>query len=55
MKAEEVYDWPKTLKMIETITKKLEDPNRMYSHDWEEGDFAIIDNLAIGHYAHPDT
>eukprot|EP00656_Telonema_subtile_P052958 TRINITY_DN7522_c0_g1_i2.p1 TRINITY_DN7522_c0_g1~~TRINITY_DN7522_c0_g1_i2.p1 ORF type:complete len:259 (+),score=58.68 TRINITY_DN7522_c0_g1_i2:72-848(+) len=26
-----------------------------YAHQWELGDFAIIDNLAVGHYAHPDT
>ena len=23
--------------------------------NWREGDFAIIDNLAVGHYASPDT
>lgn len=26
-----------------------------YSHKWEEGDFIISDNLAVGHEATPDT
>ena len=41
--------------MIDKLTEKLEDPSRCYALDWEEGDFAIIDNLAVGHYASPDT
>ena len=41
--------------MLERITAALEDPAICYAHDWVLGDFAIIDNLAVGHYAHPDT
>ncbi|XP_032805439.1 3-((Z)-2-isocyanoethenyl)-1H-indole synthase-like isoform X1 [Petromyzon marinus] len=26
-----------------------------YEHEWEEGDFIISDNLALGHEAHPST
>ena len=41
--------------MLNEITKKLEDQSRCYAMNWREGDFAIIDNLAVGHYASPDT
>ena len=41
--------------MIETITGKLEDSERCYAHDWQEGDFGIMDNLGLAHYASPDT
>ena len=41
--------------MLKTITKKLEDPARCFGLEWQEGDFGIIDNLAVAHYASPDT
>jgi len=53
--AEQVYGWEATKAVLAEITQRLEDPERMYEHHWEMGDFAIIDNLAVAHYAHPDT
>ena len=41
--------------MIFTIQKKLEHPDRCLAVDWEEGDFGILDNLAMAHFASPDT
>jgi alpha-ketoglutarate-dependent taurine dioxygenase len=41
--------------VLDEITRRLEDPARMYVHTWEVGDLAIIDNLAVGHYAAPQT
>ena len=54
-KAEETYDSKRTEEMVKTITSKLEDPARCYAFDWEEGDFGIMDNLAIAHYASSET
>ncbi len=50
-----LFDWPQTQAMLKTITAKLQDPEQVFSCAWELGDFALIDNLAVGHYAHPDT
>ena len=41
--------------VLDEITARLEDPARMYVHRWEVGDLAIIDNLAVAHYAPPET
>ena len=35
--------------LVELIKNKLEDPSRFLEYKWEEGDFAIIDNLALAH------
>jgi len=51
----DLYDWDKTLKLLKELKAYLEAPTRLYQHNWELGDFAIIDNLAVAHYAHPDT
>lgn len=53
--AERIYGHMETKKMLEDITKKLENPQLMYELEWHEGDFAIIDNLAVAHYAVPGT
>ena len=53
--AEDVYDWAQTTAVLRELSQRLEDPARMYEHQWELGDFAMIDNLAVAHYAHPDT
>mmetsp|Transcript_39918 Transcript_39918/g.113214 ORF Transcript_39918/g.113214 Transcript_39918/m.113214 type:complete len:310 (-) Transcript_39918:215-1144(-) len=33
----------------------LRNQDLVYTHDWEEGDFLITDNLALAHEATPDT
>ena len=53
--AEELYDHQRMRKIIGEIGEKLEDPSRCFSLEWEEGDFGIIDNLAIAHFASADT
>ena len=53
--AERIYGHLETKKMLGEITAKLEDPKVMYELEWEEGDFAIVDNLAVAHYAVPGT
>ena len=53
--AEETYDARRTAEMIHTIQKKLEHPDRCLAIDWDEGDFGILDNLAMAHFASPDT
>eukprot|EP00658_Telonema_sp_P-2_P019796 TRINITY_DN17794_c0_g2_i1.p1 TRINITY_DN17794_c0_g2~~TRINITY_DN17794_c0_g2_i1.p1 ORF type:complete len:199 (+),score=21.69 TRINITY_DN17794_c0_g2_i1:161-757(+) len=52
-KAEAVLPPEQVGGVLAEITAALE--KNMYAHEWELGDFAIIDNLALGHYAHPDT
>ena len=41
--------------MTKRITAKLEEPDRCLALEWDEGDFGIIDNLAVAHYAAPAT
>lgn len=53
--AESVLTAQQTQAMLRELTAHLEDPSRLYAHEWSLGDFAIIDNLAVAHYAHPDT
>jgi len=53
--ASDVYGPERTAAMRGRIAAALEDPAVCYAHDWALGEFAIIDNLAVGHYAHPDT
>ena len=57
-----LYDWRVMWQVMDTgqvstvlaeLTAALQ--NNSYAHNWQLGDFAIIDNLAVGHYAHPDT
>lgn len=51
----EALDWTETQAMLATIAAALEQPDLILKHEWEEGDFAIMDNLALGHLAHSDT
>jgi len=51
--AESVYDWEDTVGVLRTIGKSLD--SRKYSHEWREGDFAILDNRAIAHFASKGT
>jgi alpha-ketoglutarate-dependent taurine dioxygenase len=51
--ASRLYDWPQTQQQLRDITAQLE--ANAFRCEWELGDFALIDNLACGHYAHPDT
>jgi len=53
--AEKIFNWEETLDILNNITEKLEASPHKYSHLWELGDFAIMDNLAISHYADPGT
>lgn len=39
----------------EAIVAMLEDKSRMLELKWEVGDFALVDNLAVAHYASPAT
>ena len=52
---DDIYNVTRTKEMIAQLTQKLEDPERCYAMNWREGDFGIIDNLAIGHFASEDT
>ena len=51
----EALDWAETRAMLSSITTALEQPELVLKHEWEEGDFGIMDNLALGHLAHSDT
>mmetsp|Transcript_3750 Transcript_3750/g.4681 ORF Transcript_3750/g.4681 Transcript_3750/m.4681 type:complete len:305 (-) Transcript_3750:386-1300(-) len=53
--AEEIYDFQRTSLLLSEITNCLEDPELMHVQNWDEGDFAIIDNLGCAHYAPPET
>jgi alpha-ketoglutarate-dependent taurine dioxygenase len=53
--ADDDYSTQRTAQLLDDITHALESEEICYGHDWQLGDFAIIDNLAVGHYAHPDT
>ena len=37
------------------ITRQIESSESLYTMDWERDDFAIMDNLAVAHYAVPGT
>ncbi|GAB5364151.1 hypothetical protein AAMO2058_000944100 [Amorphochlora amoebiformis] len=37
------------------LVSLLEDSKRNVQINWKQGDFALIDNLAVGHYASPGT
>lgn len=50
-----MYNWSATLDILADIKQNLEDKRWLVELEWELGDFAIIDNLALAHYAHPDT
>ena len=49
------YTIEESIEMLKTITSMMEDKALMLKMEWKEGDFAILDNLAVAHYAHPDT
>jgi taurine dioxygenase len=51
--ASRLFDWPETQQHLGNITTRLEE--QAWRCEWELGDFALIDNLAVAHYAHPDT
>ncbi|XP_069128264.1 uncharacterized protein [Argopecten irradians] len=46
-----------TIGILKDIHKEIvkDDRRLIYSHKWEEGDFIISDNLAVGHEATPET
>jgi len=44
-----------TTEILRALKEKLESKDLCYKMNWKEGDFAIVDNLAIAHYASPDT
>jgi alpha-ketoglutarate-dependent taurine dioxygenase len=48
--AETVYDWEETLEVLNTISNLLSDPEYKYDHEWQEGDFSIMDNRAVAHF-----
>ncbi|KAL3867835.1 hypothetical protein ACJMK2_040681 [Sinanodonta woodiana] len=50
-------DWPETMEILKNIHQEIIKNKRelIYSHKWEEGDFIISDNLALGHEATPET
>ncbi|KAK3091777.1 hypothetical protein FSP39_022561 [Pinctada imbricata] len=54
---ERLTDWPETTQILKEIHKEIVKDNRslIYSHKWEDGDFIISDNLAVGHEATPET
>jgi hypothetical protein len=43
------------MEVLRDLTRGFENPNRMYDHKWELGDFAILDNRAIAHFATPES
>mmetsp|Transcript_3188 Transcript_3188/g.11052 ORF Transcript_3188/g.11052 Transcript_3188/m.11052 type:complete len:183 (+) Transcript_3188:550-1098(+) len=44
-----------TASVVEALRSRCEDPAWCLSYDWSPGDFAIVDNLALAHYASPST
>ena len=51
----EVYDFHRTRSVLAELTGFLEAEDRVLRLEWQVGDFALIDNLAVGHYASPET
>ena len=41
--------------VLAMLKRELEDPKHNITVEWEEGDFALVDNLALAHYAVPGT
>ncbi|XP_045157201.1 alpha-ketoglutarate-dependent taurine dioxygenase-like [Mercenaria mercenaria] len=54
---ERVTSQQETRQILQEIHNEIVKDNRrlIYSHKWEEGDFIISDNLAVGHEATPET
>jgi len=52
---DKMFSWKETTNLLNEITIKMENSSFKYTHKWEDGDFAIIDNLALAHYADPGT
>ncbi|CAG2202619.1 unnamed protein product [Mytilus edulis] len=54
---ERMTERSETVKLIQEIYQEIvKDERRLiYSHKWEEGDFIISDNLAVGHEASEET
>ncbi|XP_060562968.1 alpha-ketoglutarate-dependent taurine dioxygenase-like [Ruditapes philippinarum] len=52
-----ITEHKETMKLLQEIHDEIVKDNRrlIYSHKWEEGDFIISDNLAVGHEATPET
>jgi len=44
-----------TQQILDEITSKCENEELQYRHEWKAGDFIITDNLAVGHFASPET
>ena len=44
-----------TQRVLRELTSRLEEPDRLLALNWKEGDLAIVDNLALAHYASPGT
>ncbi|XP_063442120.1 alpha-ketoglutarate-dependent taurine dioxygenase-like [Mytilus trossulus] len=54
---ERMTERSETVKIIKEIYQEIvkDDGRLIYSHKWEEGDFIISDNLAVGHEASEET
>ena len=42
-------------KVCDILRRACENEEWCLSMEWREGDFALVDNLALAHYAHPST
>ncbi|XP_014779075.1 3-((Z)-2-isocyanoethenyl)-1H-indole synthase [Octopus bimaculoides] len=49
--------WEETQNILEDIHEEIVKDNRrlIYVHEWQNGDFILSDNLAVGHEATPET
>eukprot|EP00294_Goniomonas_avonlea_P007060 CAMPEP_0114547268 /NCGR_PEP_ID=MMETSP0114-20121206/4375_1 /TAXON_ID=31324 /ORGANISM="Goniomonas sp, Strain m" /LENGTH=248 /DNA_ID=CAMNT_0001731815 /DNA_START=81 /DNA_END=823 /DNA_ORIENTATION=- len=45
--ASSLFTAAETREFLDNLAALLEAPERMYQHRWDQGDFAIIDNLAV--------
>ncbi|KAK6180430.1 hypothetical protein SNE40_012589 [Patella caerulea] len=53
---ERVFDYDETKAVLQDIYTEInKNKDLIYTHQWEEGDFIISDNLAVGHEATPET
>ncbi|GAB1610726.1 uncharacterized protein LOC115223680 [Argonauta hians] len=54
---EQWTSWSETKELLEDIHQEIVKDNRrlVYVHEWQNGDFILSDNLALGHEATPET
>jgi len=52
---QDILSMSESSQILRKLAEKLEDPSLCLRMSWKDGDVAIIDNLAVAHYAHPDT